>query len=185
MRGVFAEQTVRVARHAYQRNISPHGIQHDVREFRRIAGIGKGQNRVAGGKHAQVAVAGFAGMNEIGRRTRGCQSGRHLAGHMTAFAHARDCDTPFYIVQTVHNFTECGSEAVRQQSQGVCFLLQYGNGESHFIHFFFPDSAGARIFTGDFPYGHKKHSKACFFQAIGQGVRFLSNLTETLSIFEA
>ena len=113
MRGVFAEQTVRVARHAYQRNISPHGIQHDVREFRRIAGIGKGQNRVAGGKHAQVAVAGFAGMNEIGRRTRGCQSGRHLAGHMTAFAHARDRDAAFDVVQAIHNVAECGIEAAR------------------------------------------------------------------------
>ncbi len=183
VRGVFAEQAVRVARYPYQGDVAPGRIQDDVRKFRRVAGIGKGQNSIVGGQHPQVSVAGFAGVDEIGGGTRGCQCCRHLAGHMPAFAHARDCDTPFYIVQTVHNFTECGSEAVRQQSQGVCFLLQYGNGESHFIHFFFPDSAGARIFTGDFPYGHKKHSKACFFQAIGQGVRFLSNLTETLSIF--
>ena len=41
---------------------------------------------------AQIAMAGFGGMDEIGGRAGGGQSGGDLAGDMARFAHAADDD---------------------------------------------------------------------------------------------
>ena len=70
-------------------------------------------------------MAGLAGMDEIGRGTRGCQSGSPLASHMTAFAHARDRNAPLYAIQTIHHLAERGVQTTRQQRQGMGFLPQY------------------------------------------------------------
>ena len=122
VRSVFAEQTVRVARYPYQGDVAPGRIQDDVRKFRRVAGIGKGQNGIVGGQHPQVSVAGFARMDEIGGGTRGSQRCRHLAGHMPAFAHAGDGNSAVYPVQAIHSAAKRCVQPASHHGKGMRFL---------------------------------------------------------------
>ena len=61
-----------------------------VPQLRRLAGPGEGQHHVAGGDHAEVAVAGLGRMHEEGRGAGGGQRRGHLAGDVAALAHAGD-----------------------------------------------------------------------------------------------
>jgi hypothetical protein len=84
----FGEAAVSPADHGEQRDREAAGIGHDVGQLRGLARVGQGQNRVVLGNHAEIAVAGFAGVDVEGRRSGRCQRGGNLPRDVTALAHA-------------------------------------------------------------------------------------------------
>ena len=122
--GVAAQKTLRVLGYGHHGHAVPGGEQHDIRQFDRFAGIGKSQDRVADGHHAQIAVTGLSRVNEIGGRAGGRQSGGYLGGHMTTFAHAGHGNATLNIQQTGQSLVKGGVQAGRQHIQGVGLLGQ-------------------------------------------------------------
>ena len=57
-----------------------------------FAACGEGDDEVAGGEHAEVAVEGFGGMEEVGGGSGGAEGGGDLAGDDAAFADAGEED---------------------------------------------------------------------------------------------
>ena len=68
------------------------GIGDEIGQFRRLPAPGQQQQHILAGDGAHVAMAGFRGMDEIGRRAGGGQGGGGLARDMAGFAHAADDD---------------------------------------------------------------------------------------------
>lgn len=64
----------------------------EAEELFGLTAVGEGQNRVAGGDHAHVAVDGLRGVEEVCGGTGGAEGGGDLAGDKTAFADAGDDD---------------------------------------------------------------------------------------------
>ncbi len=83
---------VRIAGDADQGNAEALGIGDEIGQFRRLAAPGQHQQHILAGDGAQIAMAGFGGMDEIGRRAGGGQGGGDLAGDMAGLAHAADDD---------------------------------------------------------------------------------------------
>ena len=85
----------------------------DIRQFLGLSGIGESKDCITLAQHAQISVTGFRRMDEKGGAACGRQSGRYLAGHMAAFAHASDGDTPGDMQQTVHSLIKSCVQTVR------------------------------------------------------------------------
>lgn len=66
------------------------GVGDDVGELGSFAGPGEGEHRVGVADHAEVAVAGFGGVDEVGGGAGGGEGGGDLAADMAGFAHAGD-----------------------------------------------------------------------------------------------
>lgn len=66
------------------------------------------------GDHAEVAVAGFPGMDEKGRAAGTRQGGGDLAADMAGFAHAGDHDTAFAGQQQRTGVAEVGVDRLLQ-----------------------------------------------------------------------
>ena len=59
----------------------------EAEEFFGLAAVGEGDEDVMGGEHAEVAVDGFGGMEEVRRGAGGTEGGGDLAGDDAGFAH--------------------------------------------------------------------------------------------------
>ena len=77
-----------------QRDVEPARIRDDVGKLGRLAGIRQCEDHVLGGDHAEIAVARFAGVDELRRRPCRGQGGGNLARDVTALADAGDDDPP-------------------------------------------------------------------------------------------
>ena len=66
--------------------------RHDGQQFVVLAGVGKRDQHVVARDHAQVAMHGFGGMHEIGRRAGAGHGGGDLARDVAGLADAADDD---------------------------------------------------------------------------------------------
>ncbi len=86
---------MRVAGHGDDTHIQPPDGGQDGEDFFTGAGVGQGNDHIAVDDHAEVAVAGFAGVQE----ERGCAGAGECRGDFVAdvpgFAHAGNDDAPF------------------------------------------------------------------------------------------
>ena len=64
----------------------------EVEELFGFAAVGEGEDGVAGGDHAEVAVDGFGGVEEVGGSAGGAEGGGDLAGDDADFADAGEDD---------------------------------------------------------------------------------------------
>ena len=87
---ITRERRAGLAGHRDQRR--PHALEQWQQggDFGGFTGIGQCQHRVRRGDHAEIPMAGFAGMHEERRRAGAGQSRRDLAGDMAGFPHAGD-----------------------------------------------------------------------------------------------
>ena len=92
--GVAAEAALDVAGHRDQRHAEALDRRHDGGDLVALARVGDREDDVAGGHHAEIAVARFAGMDEERRRPRRGQRRRHLAADVAALAHSHHDDAP-------------------------------------------------------------------------------------------
>ncbi len=91
-----------------------------------FAGIGIGQDQVAGGDHAQIAVGGLRRVDEIGRGAGGGQSGGHFFGDVPALAHAGHGDSPLKGQNQLHRPPEIVVQVAGQNFQAFGFGFQNG-----------------------------------------------------------
>ena len=89
----------------------------EIGQFRGFAGIGKGQDRIAGHDHAEVAVRCLGGMHEHRGRAGGGERCGDLAGDMAGFAHACDDDPSRASSEPADGGVEFGIERGRQRIQ--------------------------------------------------------------------
>ena len=68
--------------------------RHDGEHFLTAAGVGEGDDGIGGRDHAEVAVRGFGGMHEVGRRAGAGEGGGDLASDVAGLADAGDDDAP-------------------------------------------------------------------------------------------
>jgi len=76
-----------------QRHIEPLDDRQDRQQFVGLAGIGKGQNHVLDGDHADVAVDGLGRVQEKSGAAGAGERRRDLVADVPRFPHARDDDT--------------------------------------------------------------------------------------------
>ena len=116
--GITREGGLQTARHGdHGRAQTPqHG--QDGREFAAFAAVGDGQHQVVAGDHAQVAMAGFGGMDKKRGGAGGGQRGGDLAAHMAAFAHAHHYHTAPGLQHHLHRLGKHTIHAGRQAVQG-------------------------------------------------------------------
>ena len=95
----------------------------DIGKLGRLARVGEGDHGIARRNHAQVAVAGFAGMDKDRRRAGGGQRRRDLVGDMPALAHARRHHATRYAVDEIERLDEAGIEPCGQFTNAVGFDL--------------------------------------------------------------
>ncbi len=81
-----------------------------------LARIGQHQQRIVAGDHAEIAMARFGRMDEMGRRSGRGERGRDLARDMTGFAHAADDDAP---ADQKDGVDRLGEFSVEAGAQGV------------------------------------------------------------------
>ncbi len=92
-----------------------------------LAGVGEGEDEVAGGDHAEVAVEGFGGVEEEGGGAGGAEGGGDLAGDDAGLADAGEGDAAAGLERgaEVEGAVECGAggavEAVGEVVQGGGF----------------------------------------------------------------
>ncbi len=89
----------------------------DIGQLRRLAGIGEGDDRIALGDHAEIAMAGLGGVNEEGRGSCRGQGGGDLAGDEAALAHAGDDHPPLDRGKQLQRPVEAGVQAGGQGLQ--------------------------------------------------------------------
>jgi hypothetical protein len=102
--------------------------QH-VRQFRRIAGVGKRQKGVCGRHHAQIAMARFSRMNELGRRAGRSHGGGDLVANMATLAHTGHDDAPADTGEQFDRFGELPSDLVSHQRQRLALDLHDAAGD--------------------------------------------------------
>ena len=102
-------------------------------DFFGFAAVGDSEHGVAAGEHAEVAVDGFGGMQEEGRRAGAGESGGDFAGDEAGFAHAGDDDAAFAGEEEIDGFLEGGVEASEDVLDGLGFDLEDAAGgvEAH------------------------------------------------------
>ena len=108
-----------------QWNGKPLGIFEQVVKFAGITRIRQGDDRVVAGDHAQVTMAGFAGVYEIGGGPGRCQGRCDLAGDMTAFPHAGHDDPSLDGRQDIQRRREPAVQRGRKRVDAICFQLQH------------------------------------------------------------
>ena len=86
--------------------------RHDGHEFLALAGIGQRDDDVVRGDHAEVAMACFTGMDEVGRRAGTGHGGGNLACDVTGLPHTADDDS-----------TAAGQDEVQCMQEGVVETL--------------------------------------------------------------
>jgi hypothetical protein len=97
------------------------------REFRRLAGIGQHHKGiVVAGDHAEIAVAGFARMNEQRRRSGRGERRRHLAADVARLTHAADDDAAAHRVEEIDGGDESLAEIRCQYRQRFGRPCQHG-----------------------------------------------------------
>jgi hypothetical protein len=105
------ERRVGLARHGEQGHSEAFDDGHDRQDFVGFAGVREREDRVVPRYHADVAVAGFAGMHEKRGGAGARERGRDFPGDMPRFPHARD-DDPAAAVET----NAAGARKIRAQS---------------------------------------------------------------------
>lgn len=86
--GVLGEAGVRVARDGDERRALALERGDDGEKLVGFAGVRDGEHDVVGRDHAEVAVGGFSGMDEVGGGARGGKGGGELAADVAGLAHA-------------------------------------------------------------------------------------------------
>ncbi|MPM04693.1 hypothetical protein SDC9_50972 [bioreactor metagenome] len=81
------------ARDAHDRNLQKQTVTQQIAELGRLAGIGNGDDHVAGRHHSEVAVARLPRMKVERRRSGGGERRRDLARDMPGFPHPCHDDT--------------------------------------------------------------------------------------------
>ena len=113
-----------VAGHADQRNAEALCIGDDVAQFCRLAAIGKHQERVVARERAEIAVAGFTGVDELCRRSGGRQGRGNFASDMPAFAHAAHDNTALHAIEDVHRAAEVAVERAFHVANGIDGVIE-------------------------------------------------------------
>ena len=93
--------------------------RHDGEDFVGFARIGQGQHRIVPRDHADIAVAGLAGMHEKRRRAGAGQRGGDLAADMAGFAHAGDHDAPAAVETNAAGACKLRPQARQLRAQAV------------------------------------------------------------------
>jgi hypothetical protein len=126
-----AEGRIGPGRHADERNgIAPCVAQH-VGEFLGLAGLGESEHDIILADHAEIAVRGFCGVDEIGLRAGGRHGGSDLARHMAGLADSGTDHAALCGEDGVDRLDEPTVETARELSKGVRLELQdaAGNGD--------------------------------------------------------
>ena len=95
--------------------------RHDGHEFLAFTGIGQRDDDIFAGDHAQITVAGFARMHEVGRRPGTGQSCGYLAGDVAGFSHAAHDDTAFAVQHDIHRTQKIFIKTRAQSLHGSSF----------------------------------------------------------------
>jgi hypothetical protein len=82
-----------------------------------VAGIGQRQDGIARCDHAEIAMAGFGGVNELRRRPGRGEGRRDLARDVSALAHAGDGDPPLGRRKKVDRLGELSAQLVGKRCQ--------------------------------------------------------------------
>ena len=90
--GLARQGRVRIAGHRDQLGALALDQRHDRQQFGALAGIGQRDHDVVARDHAEIAVAGFGGMDEEGRGAGAGQRRGDLAGDVARLADAADHD---------------------------------------------------------------------------------------------
>ena len=133
--GFGGERRARIARDGDQPRALTLDQRDDHQKLRAFSRIRQGDHHVVARNHAQVAVAGFGGMDEECRSAGACQGGRNLAGDVAGLADSADYNAP----SAEHDF-ECTHELYRQLRSSHGARLDLDTVDQR-------DRLGRRIFT--------------------------------------
>jgi hypothetical protein len=112
------------ARHRHQRDADAAYRRQDGRELVAFAAVADGQHHIAGRHHAQVAMAGFTGVDKKRRRAGRSQGGGDLAPDVATLAHAHHHHTALAGQAGTHGLNEALALARGQAQQGTGFNLE-------------------------------------------------------------
>ena len=98
---------------------------HDGEQLVAFAGIGQRDDHVLRGDHAEIAVAGFARMHEIGGRAGAGHGRGDLARDVAGLAHAADDDASLAGEDEVQRLQKIVVDALRERPNGIGFDVQY------------------------------------------------------------
>ena len=118
-----AQGGIKLARQGDEGRVQPldEGQQGD--QFPGLAGIGQGQDHIVLGDHAQVAMAGLAGVNEKSGRASAGQSRRDLVGDVPRFPHAKGRHPSLAVQDGATGGGETLIDARFQRAHGLLFRV--------------------------------------------------------------
>ena len=105
----------------------------EIDDFLGFAAVGDGEERVAAGEHAEIAVEGFGGMKKKGWRAGAGEGGGDFAADEAGLAHAGDDDAAFAGEEEIDGVDEGGVEAREDILDGLGFDAENAAGgvEAH------------------------------------------------------
>ena len=107
------------------RDLEALGIGQDVGQFPNFARLGQGQDHVVLTDHAQVAMAGFIGVDKVGRGARGREGGGDLAGYMPGLSDSGADDPAPGLGQDLNSLGEGVAQGPGLEVQGVSLGAQH------------------------------------------------------------
>jgi hypothetical protein len=105
--------------------------RHDGQQLVVLAGIGNGDQHVVAGDHAQVAMHGLGGMDEIGRGAGAGEGGGQLARDVAGLADAADDDAAAAFQDQRDRGAELRPDAPRQRRDGGRLDLKHLAAHGH------------------------------------------------------
>ena len=127
--GLAAEAGIRAAGQGDKFRAEALDDRQDGEDLGGLAGVGDGDDHVLGLDHAQIAVAGLAGVHEERRCTRRRQRGGDLAADVAALAHAADHHPPAAGEDQLAGAREAGAESRNEGGDGVGLQPEHFAGE--------------------------------------------------------
>ena len=96
-----------------------------------LAAVGEGEDDVAGGEHAEVAVNGLGGVEEVGGRAGGAERGGDLAGDDAALADAGDDDASGAVGRVKQQIDRLGEGGEHGAVEAEGELVESGGLDAH------------------------------------------------------
>ncbi len=106
------------------------GIGDDITQFFRPAGIGEAQYDIILCDHAEVAMARFCRVNELGGRACGGKRRGYLVADMSAFPHAADDNATPCLEDKIEGFHKLAVEIVQKLQNRIRLYSQDFSGRN-------------------------------------------------------
>ena len=126
--GVLCQQRLRIAGHAYERNLLFLQRGHKAQQLVGLAAVAYGKHNVVLGNCAQVAMEQVERIGIEGRCARTAQRGGNLGADMAALAHSGQDHLALAREYQFHHCVKVLIYLRNQAQHGLCLVLQTLNG---------------------------------------------------------